>query len=74
MLPPFEMHLPGHNFIGPGTKLYKKVHPDGTRKEWSLPITRVDNAAYNHDLCSSSQDDTKIRNEDCDMTMLGELN
>ena len=20
---PFEMHLPGHNFAGPGTKLYK---------------------------------------------------
>ena len=22
---PFEMHLPGHNFTGPGTKLNKKA-------------------------------------------------
>ena len=32
---PFEMHLPGHNFTGPGTKLYKRLNPDGTPKEWS---------------------------------------
>ena len=30
---PFEMHLPGHNFTGPGTKLYKRLNPDGTPKE-----------------------------------------
>ena len=41
---PFEMHLPGHNFTGPGTKLYKRLNPDGTPKEWSIPINRVDNA------------------------------
>ena len=23
--PPFELHLPGHNFTGPGTKLDKKI-------------------------------------------------
>ena len=33
---PFEMHLPGHHFTGPGTKLYKKLNPDGTPKEWSI--------------------------------------
>ena len=54
---PFEMHLPGHNFTGLGTKLYKRLNPDGTPKEWSIPINRVDNAAY----------------EVCDETMLGEL-
>ena len=43
---PFEMHLPGHNFTGPGTKLYKRLNSDGTPKEWSIPINRVDNAAY----------------------------
>ena len=69
---PFEMHLPGHNFIGPGTKLYKRLNQDGTPKEWSLPIDRVDNAAYHHDLCYSKHDDTKTRNEACDKTMLGE--
>ena len=40
------MHLPGHNFTGPGTKLYKRMNSGGTPKEWSIPINRVDNAAY----------------------------
>ena len=50
---PFEMHLPWHNFTEPGTKLYKRLNLDGTPKEWSIPINRVDNAAYHHDLCYS---------------------
>ena len=29
---PFEMHLPGHNFTGPGTN-YKRLNSDGTSKE-----------------------------------------
>ena len=70
----FEMHLPGHNFTGPGTKLYKILNPDGTSKEWSIPINRVDIVAYHHDLSFSKLDDTKTRNEVCDKTMLGELN
>ena len=48
---PFEMHLPGRNFTGPGTKLYKGLKSDETPKEWSIRINRVDNAAYHHDLC-----------------------
>ena len=67
------MHLPGHNFTGPGTKLNKRLNPDRTPKEWSMPINRVDNAAYHHVLCHSKHDDTKTRNEVCDKTMLGEL-
>ena len=68
----FEMHLPGHNFTGPGTKLYKRLNPDGQQKEWRIPINRVDNAAYHDNLCYSKHD-TKTRNEVCDKTMLGEL-
>ena len=71
---PFQMHFPGHNFTGPGTKLYKRLNPDGTPKEWSIPINRVDNAAYHHDSCYTKHDDTKTRNEVCDKTMLNELN
>ena len=71
---PFEMHLPGHNFTGPGTKLYKILNPDGTPKEWSIPINRVDSAAYHQDVCYSKHDDTKTMNEVCDKTMLNELN
>ena len=50
---PFELLLPGHNFTGPGTKLDKRFNADGTLNEWSMPINRVDNAAYHHDLCYS---------------------
>ena len=71
---PFEMHLPGHNFTGQGTKLYKRLNLDETPKEWSIPINKVDNAAYHHDLCYSKHDDTQTGNEVCDKTMLGELN
>ena len=41
---PFEMHLPRHNFTGPGTKHNKRLNLDGTPNEWSMPINRVDNA------------------------------
>ena len=71
---PVEINLPGHNFTGPGRKLHKRLNRDGTPKEWSIPINRVDNAAYHHDLCYSKHDDTKTRNEGCDKIMLGELN
>ena len=69
----FEMHLPGHNFTGAETKSYKSLNSDGTPKEFSTPINRVDNAAYHHELCSSKHDDTKSRNPVCDMIMLDEL-
>ena len=69
----FEMHLPGHNFTGSGTKLYKRLNPDVTPKEWSKPLNRDDNAAYHHELCYSKHNDTKPRNEVCDRTMRGEL-
>ena len=66
---PFEMHLPGHYFTGPGTKLYKRLNSGGMPKEWSIPINEVDNTLYHRALCYSKHDDTKI-----DKTMLNELN
>ena len=68
------MHLPGHNFTGPGTKLYKRLKAAVTPKEWSIPINRVDNAACHDNLCYSKHDDTNTRNQVCDKTMLIELN
>ena len=70
---PVEMHLPGHNFTGPGTKLKKRLNPDLTPKEWSKPINRVDKAAYHHDVCYLKNDDTATRNPVCDKNMLKEL-
>jgi len=55
------MHLPGHNFIGPGTNLDKRLNPDGTPKPWSKPVNRVDNAAYRHDLAYARHSDTAKR-------------
>ena len=49
------------------------MNSDGTPKEWSKPINRVDNAAYHHDLWYSKHDDTKTRNQVCDKAMLDEL-
>ena len=49
------------------------MNPDGTPKEWSIPINGVDNAAYRYDLFYSKHDDTKTRNEVCDKTTLGKL-
>ena len=67
------MHLPGHNFNGPGTKLNKRLNADLTPKAWSKPINRVDQAAYHHDICYVKNKDTKTRNEVCDKEMLEEL-
>ena len=70
---PFELHLPGHNFTGPGTKLDSRLNPDGTPRDWSKPINRVDEAAYHHDLCYAKNPDTRTRNAVCDREMLREL-
>ena len=70
---PFEMHLPGHNFTGPGTKLKKLLNQDLTLKKWSKPVNRVDKAANHHDVCYLKNDDTATRNAVCDKNMLKEL-
>ena len=70
---PVEMHLPGHNFTGPGTKLKKRLNPDLKPKELSKPFNRVDKAAYHHDVCYLKNDDTATRNAVCDKNMLKEL-
>ncbi|GBO43606.1 hypothetical protein AVEN_31184-1 [Araneus ventricosus] len=70
------MHLPRHNFTGPGTQLLwgkTRLNPDLSYKDWSKPINRVDEASYNHDTCYLKNKDTKIRNEVCDKNMIEEL-
>jgi len=70
---PFERHLSGHNFTGPGTKLDRRLNPDGTPRDWSKPINRVDEAAYHHDTCYAKNQDLRTRKEVCDREMLREL-
>ena len=67
-----EMHLPGHNFTGPGTNLTKRLNADGTPKTWSKPVNRVDRAAYHHDLAYARYKDTAKRIV-ADKKMLKEL-
>ena len=67
------MHLPGHNFTGPGTKLSKRLKKDGTPKSWSKPINRVDEASLHHDVCYAKNKNTGVRNRVCDKNMLDEL-
>lgn len=71
---PFEMHYPGHNFLGPGTKLDKRLNNDLTPKDWSIPVDRDDEIAYRHDLCYAKNKNSKSRNSVCDKNMLDELN
>ena len=47
---PGELHIPGMNFAGPGTRLEYRLNDDGTPKQFSMPVDRVDQAAYYHDL------------------------
>ena len=70
---PVEMHLLGHNFTGPGTKLNKRLNADLTPKEWSKPINRIDKAAYHHDICYLKNNDTATRNNVCDKNILQEM-
>jgi hypothetical protein len=70
---PGEMHLLGHSFTGPGTRLDLRLNPDGSFKSWSKPVDRVDDAAYKHDLAYAQHSDTAHRNE-ADRAMVYELN
>ena len=67
------MHLPGHNFTGPGTKIKKRLNPDLTLKKWSKPVNRIYKAAYHHDICCLKNGDTATRNAVCDKNMFKEL-
>lgn len=59
---PGEMHLFGHSFTGPGTRLDLRLNDDMTPKDWSRPVDRVDLAAYYHDLAYTAHSDTANRN------------
>jgi len=67
------MHLPGHKLTGPGTKLDNRLNPDGTPKQWSRPVDRIDKAAYHHDL-SYANYNNKTKSIEADRRMIRELN
>jgi hypothetical protein len=67
-----EMHIPGMNWSGPGTRLDLRLNDDGTPKQWSMPVDRVDLAAYHHNMSYAAHSDTANRNV-ADRATLNEL-
>ena len=67
-----EIHIPGMQFAGPGTRLDHRLKDDGSPKDFSKPIDRVDEAAYYHDLAYNKYNDTENRNI-ADREMLQQL-
>ena len=67
------MHLPGHNFTGPGTKLKKRLGANDQPHPWSKPINRVDRAAMKHDICYRDNKLPRVRRELCDRQMVDEM-
>lgn len=54
---PFEMHWPGYNYLGPGTKLDKRL------ERGDKPINKLDEAAKDHDIFYKNHKDTKTRHK-----------
>ena len=70
---PFEKHLPGMNYCGPGTNLLLKLNGDGvTPRKGFEPVDRVDEAAMRHNIKYQQYNDLRHRNE-ADKEMLREL-
>ena len=69
---PFEKHLPGMRYCGPGTKLDLRVDEHGKPFPGHEPIDRVDRAALRHDLAYQRHDDLRNRHR-ADKEMLREL-
>lgn len=69
---PFEKHLPGMNYCGPGTNLKKKLNADFTVKVGYEPTDRVDEAALKHDISYCKHKDLRQRHK-ADKELLNDL-
>lgn len=54
---PFELHIPGYNFCGPGTKLQKRLGRGDTG------VNGLDNSCKKHDIQYSMNKDLRLRHE-----------
>lgn len=63
---PFELHVPGYHYLGPGTRLDKRL------KEGDLGINNLDRAAMKHDIFYRDNKDAKSRNEIADKELQNE--
>ena len=69
---PFEKHLPGMRYCGPGTRLDLRVDDNGKPFPWNEPIDRVDEAALKHDLVYNKYEDLRHRYQ-ADREMIHDL-
>lgn len=67
-----ELHMPGHNFTGPGTDLSKRLQPDLTWKKGCEPVNLVDEAAYAHDVAYFKAN-TSISREAADLDLIDSM-
>ena len=75
---PFELHPPvsltkRYSFVGPGTKLNKRLDENKNPLPHSKPVNKLDEIAMNHDICYEKYPDTKERNKICDKKMLDDI-
>ena len=70
---PFELHSPGYQFLGPGTKLNKRLDENKNSLPHSKPINKLDEIAMNHDICYEKYPNTKERNKICDKEMVNDI-
>ena len=75
---PFELHPPvsltkRYSFVGPGTKLNKRLDSNKNPLPHSKPVNKLDEIAMNHDICYEKYPDTKERNKICDKKMLDDI-
>ncbi|MBP1527606.1 MAG: hypothetical protein H9Q66_06795, partial [Spiroplasma ixodetis] len=54
---PFELHLPGYQYNGPGTNLDLKL------SQGVKPINKLDEAAINHDIAYAKSKDLDERHK-----------
>ena len=75
---PFELHPPvsltkRYSFVGPGTKLNKRLDENKNPLPHSKPVNKLDEIVMNHDICYEKYPKTKERNKICDKKMLDDI-
>ena len=58
----------------PNTKLDERLNPDGTPKDWSKPINKVDEICMQHDKNYNLADQGQGTRHEADKVMLDQLN
>ena len=69
---PKEKHLPGYNYLGPGTRLDIRLDESKNPKTGEEPINAIDQLAYEHDLTYQNSTDISERHK-ADIEMINGL-